>query len=264
MSNFKGVKLALRDLSGAKAYRVLHPGGQHIPAHAHDLPFISIRRIGSYVEELETKTVVIDAPSVSIHPAGRAHADHVSAEGLETLSIEFDPAWVQAGLIGEPKVFIGGDLTRAAHRLASTWASGASEEVLQAGTSDFLGRALREPDSSVSSDEVLRVSRRFAAGELSASQASAMLGVSGAWFLRRFGEIYGETARQAGLRQKIEVAVQLLRTTDEALASVAGAADFYDQAHMTKAFRQVLGRTPSSVRRERTALAGLRSALDAR
>jgi AraC-like DNA-binding protein len=42
----------------------------------------------------------------------------------------------------------------------------------------------------------------------------------------------------------------LLRSSTEPQAQVAAAARFFDQSHMVRAFRAVLGRTPGEVRRE--------------
>ncbi len=71
------------------------------------------------------------------------------------------------------------------------------------------------------------------------------------------GEGIGEVRR----RRRLEAAALLLERDDAGLADVAIAAGFCDQSHMTRAFKQQLGRTPAAIRSARLGLAGLRAAL---
>jgi AraC-like DNA-binding protein len=261
LSSFRGLKIDLADFSGARAYRVVHPADQRIDPHAHDLPFISIRQLGSYVEESEAGLVAIDLPSVSLHSAGRAHSDAIGPDGAETISIEFDPAWLgypaRACRDFIPRFFLGGPMTRSANLLAAAWAAGGPEADLAERTRELVETALRTPSSDTSPTRLMRLARAYASGELSLSIAAAELGVSPAWFLRRFQEVYGEGGRDSRLRTRVQQAVQLLRSTDESIAAVAQASGFFDQAHLSNAIKRFLGRTPSSIRRERLLLGQL-------
>lgn len=64
------------------------------------------------------------------------------------------------------------------------------------------------------------------------------------------GKGIGETMR----RKRVERATSLLRCSDAPAAEIAVAAGFCDQSHMIRAFRGLIGRTPSQVRAEWQAL----------
>jgi len=66
---------------------------------------------------------------------------------------------------------------------------------------------------------------------------------------RRFRLLLHMTPSQFLVAHRIQVARQLLVTTDRELAEVATAVGFYDQSHLTRRFRQVTGQTPATYRR---------------
>lgn len=63
-------------------------------------------------------------------------------------------------------------------------------------------------------------------------------------FRRAFGCSIGSYIR----RRRLEVAVQLLRSTDIPISVVAARCGFADQAHFTRALRRACGRTPGRLR----------------
>ena len=69
-------------------------------------------------------------------------------------------------------------------------------------------------------------------------------------FARMFRQSTGESPHQFVLRQRLERAQWLLRTTNTPLAAVASACGFGTQSYMTTVFRQRLGLTPGSYRRQ--------------
>ncbi|MDX2234431.1 MAG: AraC family transcriptional regulator [Hyphomonadaceae bacterium] len=88
---------------------------------------------------------------------------------------------------------------------------------------------------------------RASLGEgVSLDDLAAAAGLSSFHFARLFKATTGEAPHRWVHRLRIERAVRLLKAKTP-VAEVALAAGFYDQAHMTNAFKKAFGRTPGAV-----------------
>ncbi|WP_156178308.1 GlxA family transcriptional regulator [Puniceibacterium sp. IMCC21224] len=65
---------------------------------------------------------------------------------------------------------------------------------------------------------------------------------------RHFRDDLGTTPARAGLRQRLDHAQRLLRTTGQSVTSIAHAAGFCDASHLIRSFRAELGVTPATFR----------------
>jgi AraC family transcriptional regulator len=74
--------------------------------------------------------------------------------------------------------------------------------------------------------------------------------LSASYFARAFKRSFGESPYCYILRRRLERAQETMLTTDEPLSQIALACGFSDQAHMTKLFRQIVGRSPGAWRRD--------------
>ncbi|MEF2070624.1 helix-turn-helix domain-containing protein [Consotaella aegiceratis] len=90
-----------------------------------------------------------------------------------------------------------------------------------------------------------RSDRRLAVAEMAAT-----VGLSESWFACVFKQTTGQTPLQWQLANRIELAKRLLADSDHTLAAVAVQLGFADQAHLTKAFRRIVGETPAAWRRK--------------
>jgi AraC family transcriptional regulator len=258
--NFHGLKINLRTLSGAKALRVVHPAKQTISPHRHDWPCITLHILGSYTEQFEDGEVRVDRPSAVFHPAGGWHANQIQESGLETVSIQFDPAWLR-GTDSEVKIdrarcWTGGRVGSAASRLAAAWTNARSAESdLVKATTQFLAFAYSYVDEREPAwlGEVTRMLDCEAPPSTRA--LAAKLDIHPAWLARVYRKARGESTQQTLRRRQVEKAVTILRSTDLPLSEVAVASGFFDQSHMNRGFRLLLDRTPREVRSERRLLA---------
>ena len=73
-------------------------------------------------------------------------------------------------------------------------------------------------------------------------------GLSESWFARAFRAAMGDTPARLVTRKRVDRAKVLLRDPSEALADVAIATGFSDQAHFTRVFRTQTGTTPAAWR----------------
>lgn len=73
--------------------------------------------------------------------------------------------------------------------------------------------------------------------------------LSGRYFATAFRQSFGVPPKAFVLLQRVERAQMLMSSTSQALADVALACGFCDQAHFCRGFRRITGRTPKAWRR---------------
>lgn len=86
---------------------------------------------------------------------------------------------------------------------------------------------------------------------LTIAEMAETVGLSESWFANVFKQTTGKTPLQWQLGTRIDLAKKLLMESDLTLVDVAAQLGFSDQAHLTKAFRQIAGETPAAWRRLR-------------
>lgn len=84
---------------------------------------------------------------------------------------------------------------------------------------------------------------------LTVAEMAGTVGLSESWFANVFKQTTGKTPLQWQLGRRIELAQKLLSESDLTVADIAAQLGFSDQAHLTKAFRQIAGETPAAWRR---------------
>jgi AraC family transcriptional regulator len=252
---FHGVELEVRRFGGAKAVRVMHAAGQTIDAHRHDWACVTLPIIGGAQEYFDGGEVQLEGPSAILHPAGSYHGDDIGACGLETFSIQFDPAWLRGGpdlRNGRSRVCEGGQTALAARQLAGAWRNPLLEEhQLRTATLDFVRVAFGvAPEAKPVWLEQVREETMHREDQ-STAELAQKLDLHPAWLARSYRRAMGEGIGDMRRRRRVSAAVGLLRGGDAPLADVAAAAGFCDQSHMNRNFAEVLGRTPLQVRQER-------------
>lgn len=83
---------------------------------------------------------------------------------------------------------------------------------------------------------------------LSLDELAEVAGMSSASFSRHFKEMLGKTPMQHVMSYRVERAADLMRDPSLALSEVALQTGFADQAHLSRSFKQVHGRSPRSYR----------------
>ena len=84
---------------------------------------------------------------------------------------------------------------------------------------------------------------------LTIRELAKLAGLSHSQFNRRFLATYRMSPSQYVQRVRVHEASRLLGSRDESISFIALATGFYDQAHLTRTFKKVLGITPSEFRR---------------
>jgi AraC family transcriptional regulator len=68
-------------------------------------------------------------------------------------------------------------------------------------------------------------------------------------FCRAFKEAFGDTPHAYIVRLRVQLAQELMLTTEDSLSQIALACGLSDQAHLSKLFRRVVGEPPNAWRR---------------
>lgn len=236
---------------------MVHGRRQVISAHRHDWACITIPIVGQGTEHWDGGEARMSGPCVVAHPPGAAHSDHIGEEGLETVSIQYDPRWLSSSSLTFRYPFdrtrwsAGGMVSAHARRLAQTWSRrGVTGPDLARATAAFL-HALQsaEPVAVPSWLEHVREAIESPAPPATAALA-ARLDLHPAWLARAYRAAVGEGLAETARRKRVERALPLLHRTRLPLSQVAAAAGYADQSHMNRDFRILLGRTPLQVRTE--------------
>jgi len=259
-STFQGLELEIHRHPGVRVLRVVHPGPQRIHEHRHDWAYIGLYTLGRYREQFDGGEAEMAGPSAVLHPPGRPHADQVADEGLETLTVEFDLAWLRAHgfdqKLDRSQLWAGGEVARAARQLATIVAGPCSEAAVGTATTAFLHAAFRTEDEPAP-PWLAGINQAMARNPaVSTRQLARMLDLNADYLARAYRFAAGEGIYESARRRRVERAAAMLRRSDCSLVDIALASGFCDQSHMNRCFRAVLGRTPLAVRDEgRLALA---------
>ncbi|HLZ67559.1 MAG TPA: AraC family transcriptional regulator [Aliidongia sp.] len=82
---------------------------------------------------------------------------------------------------------------------------------------------------------------------------ATLVGLSTSYFSRAFQQSFGLTPHAYIIRCRVDRAKELMLRTDDALAEIALASGFNDQANFSRIFRRLTGETPNAWRRNRRA-----------
>lgn len=123
---------------------------------------------------------------------------------------------------------------------------------LIAGVLDVTQQEQDTPNARLTAAQMRKVALRFEASggrRLSTAQMASAVNLSESWFSLVFKNTTGMTPRQWQFNKRVDQARALLIETDLSVADIADRLGFSDQAHLTRAFRQLVGETPASWRR---------------
>jgi AraC family transcriptional regulator len=85
--------------------------------------------------------------------------------------------------------------------------------------------------------------------KITVAELAALVGLTRFHFIRAFKQATGMPPLQYIIRRRVDRAKELLEMRDATIAEVAGRSGFGSPIQMTRAFRRVVGTTPSAIRR---------------
>lgn len=220
--------------------------------HVHRQAYFSMVLAGGYREETGRRAIEYDVLTIVYHPPGTAHIDEIGPRGARFLTIEADDDLVSGERIS-PRLRSGYpvELPREAGWIAlqllraEDSASGESSVLELLGLADGTPASAGAPAWLTSALEHVRDEFR---APPSARELARRAGVHPVHLARVVRRDTGHSLAGIVRLRRIEHAIGLLGS-DEPLSSIALDCGFADQPHFTRAFRQVTGMCPGTMRR---------------
>jgi AraC family transcriptional regulator len=232
-----------------------------LPRHQHKAAYVCIVLSGNYIER-DQREFDCATGSIVTHPAGDTHSNGVGKHGAQCINVELGQAWLDDGALRQlsarkihhPMVASHPALSRLGAALRAPDNTAALSAA--AATLDLLAAVIGAPHSADPGQRLKRVIDMLEADLSTAPSLDTLAQAAGlhpGHLMRSFKRLHGETIGDYLRRRRLEAAHAALQQGDQAIADIAAAAGFYDQAHFTRAYRRHFGITPGQ-RRKRALL----------
>lgn len=266
MMRFSPITLGQRvkavEVEGFVLTETKHPPSLIIPRHAHERASLSFVLKGSFVETLNRNAQACAPFNLVIKPAGEIHANRYGNRGAECLIIEIKSECLErvrsvSKVLDRSSLIQSDSLALLAMRVyrefqmmdaASPLAiEGLLLEMLaEASRPNLCGTGGARPRWLLHAVEL--ICEDFAQEGLTLSSIAEVVGVHPAHLARKFRQVYHTTVGDYVRRRRLEYAARELLNSDRSLAEIAVLAGFYDQSHLTHAFRLYMKTTPAAFR----------------
>lgn len=217
----------------ARAARTCHARGEALPRHKHVEPFLAIVLSGRYVEAGDTGRHVVGPGDVIAHEAYESHLDLFQDGPIEVLVLPCHSGCNLPVLARLPD-------PDAVVRLAERDIHQAYELTCQS----LIARApvIDNWPDALAAALALRP-------DICLREWATSYGLHPGSLGRGFRQVYGLTPARYRAAAKIRHALREVCFKPARLCDVAAASGFADQAHLTRSFRNLTGRTPAEFRR---------------
>jgi AraC family transcriptional regulator len=252
------------ELDGFAVIEAWFPAREHLARHTHDRACVAVMLEGSFDLAIGGRVHHCPPAAVATEPAGEAHANSMGDAGARVAVIQPEPGRTEllrpfAGILDRPShrhhagiAACAARLTRELDRpddLAPLAAEAAVLEILV-----VLGRlaldAERTPPPWLLRAQEL-VHARFRE-PLRVAEVAREVDVHPGHLARAFRQHFQVPLGSYVRRLRLEWVATELLDSDDSLASVALAAGFADQSHLTRAFKCHTGLTPQAYRRAKS------------
>jgi AraC family transcriptional regulator len=242
-------------IAGLRFTQLAYPPRLRLPRHHHAGPYLCLVAAGRFEERTLRRREVCSTGTVIWNPNGE-HDDLFGDAGARCWNIEFSGAWQERlALAADAWTRAGGDQASwlAVHIMRELLALDGTSSLTLEGLVCALIGAISHPatDDARRPVWVRRARERLHADFLqppSVAELARDAGVHRSHFARTFRRHVGCTVADYVKRCRVEYAADQLRHHGVALADLSLRAGFGDQAHFTRAFKQVTGVTPGAFR----------------
>ena len=239
-----------------------HPPSLVIPRHAHEHASLSFVLKGSFVETLDRSPRECLPYNLVIKSAGEIHSDRYGQSGARCLIIEIKPEGLErvrsiSKVLDRSSLVQSDPLALLAMRVYSEFRAmdTASPLAIEGLILEMLAEASRpgsrparagRPRWLIQAVELMR--EDFAREGLTLSRIAEEVGVHPSHLARTFRQFYRSTVGDYVRRLRVECAAREIACSERSLAEIATHSGFYDQSHMTTAFRLYMRTTPAAWR----------------
>jgi AraC family transcriptional regulator len=249
------------DLGGLTLAESVFPPGLVIPPHEHTNAFFCLLLEGRCTTSWDHRTWTGGPLTLTLYPAGLAHANHWHGAAGRVLNVEFASPWVQrlqgrTAVLERPTDYAGGPPVWLARRLVEECRrqDDVSPLAVEGLVLELLAECSRSPAEARHThpprwlDCVRDLLRDRFAENLSLAEVATAVGVSADHLARSFRRCHGCTIGEFVRRLRVEFACRRLAASELPLVEIALDAGFADQSHFTKTFKRHMGVTPAAFR----------------
>lgn len=230
--------------------------------HRHDLGHMVLLYRGAWTDVSSAGTIHLRPGELLFHPERFVHASRAAARNTEVVIIHVDHEMTRAfcPLYGNaardvrlPFAAVRGTPERIREELLRR-DEAAAPIIIESLMMQLCALGSRTSASSLSVPpswlaSVLTFIRQELASPLTVEMIAAHVGVSASRLAHVFRDVLGRTVAEYIRERRVRAAAAALRETNDPVGDVALACGFYDQAHLTRAFKASRNMTPLEYRR---------------
>jgi AraC family transcriptional regulator len=253
--------LSEQEIAGLWGTETCHPPRFKVPRHSHNLASFYLVLEGSLTEFYERQQRDLSPCSMVFTPPGEIHSNAFHNVGGRCFLVELPPHWTDRLAASDIKLensleATNGELTRLAAKLYKEFhcVDKASALAVEGLALEILAVFARQTENVPETylPGWLRAAKdllhdRFSE-TITLNEIAKQAGVHPVHLARAFRQRYGCSLGEYQRRLRVEHASRQLVTTRHALADIALAAGFADQAHFSRVFKERTGLTPARFR----------------
>jgi AraC family transcriptional regulator len=239
----------------------VHPANWTLPKHEHQSMIIGVVYQGLYKETICEHSRECGPHSIQLLPAGETHTYEFGRARVRCLTIDIKPQMLEtirqfSRLPDYPMHISSGILSLLVTRLYGEFRLRDNTSILtvEGLVLETLGNAthLSDRGSPTMRPRWLHQAKDFihenSLKGVSLISVAAAVGVTPAYLARAFRKFFRCSVGEYVRRLRLEYAARELANTNKPLAEIAVDSGFYDQSHMTHAFKLNLRMTPAEWR----------------
>lgn len=237
-----------------------YPARSSMAEHVHDEPSLCILISGAYEENIRGRHDAYLAGNLSFCPAHEPHSQSIGRTGAAKLLLNPTPsglellsAHVQLGdapaIRSEAVATIGCRMV-AEMSIDDPFSGIAIEGLGYELVAIFARSTVRQHDTPTRwLREACDYMAAHACEARSLGEIAAAVGCDPVRLSRGFRRAHGHSIGEHQRKLRVSAASELLATSTMPLAEIAQACGFYDQAHLTRSFKALIGCTPAVFRK---------------
>ena len=253
------------EVDGFRVTLVRFPPLLTLPLHTHERATVAVILNGSFDGLMRHTSRPCPAGTVLTEPPGEPHGNVFERAGASVLTIQPDPGQLEllepfGGVLGEVNHMRDLAVATVARRVAGELhiPDGVTPFAVEGLVLELLAiaarlRMKRGPGPAHRSPPWLAEARALLHDRyrerLRVTDIAGAVGVHPVHLARVFRLHYGTSVGAYARGLRLSWAAERLRDSEDAIAQIALAADFFDQSHFTRSFKQQFGLTPLAYRK---------------
>jgi len=254
-----GTELVNQKMGDFRLVDSLYHAKCEMPRHTHEVSHISVVLGGSYTERYGQHERDCEPTMLIIHPPGEDHSVAFHNSGARVFSTHLKPKWVErvrdySKVLDSPNALrglpasLGVRLYREFREMDAVAPLLIESLVLEIVAVASRQASLYEKRVPRWLERVREMLHARFAENINFAELGTVAEVHPVYLAREFRRHYSCTMGQYLRRLRVETACQLISKSDLPLSDIAARVGFYDQSHLTNAFKRQTGLTPAQYR----------------